>query len=77
MDGPNVLLVVLDAVRRDHLSSYGYDRPTTPEIDRLAERGTRYERAVAAAPWTPPSHAAMFSGKYPSHNGVFGPTPHY
>jgi arylsulfatase A-like enzyme len=77
MDAPNVLLVVLDAVRRDHLSCYGYDRPTTPEIDRLAERGTRYDQAVAAAPWTPPSHAVMFSGQYPSHNGVFGPTPHY
>lgn len=77
MDAPNVLLVVLDAVRRDHLSCYGHDQPTTPELDRLAERGTRFEDAIAAAPWTPPSHAAIFSGKYPSHNGVFGATPDY
>jgi arylsulfatase A-like enzyme len=77
MDAPNVLLVVLDAVRRDHVTPYGYDRPTTPELGALADQGTRYDRAIAAAPWTPPSHAAMFSGKYPSHNGVFGATPNY
>lgn len=77
MDAPNVLLVVLDAVRRDHVSCYGYDRETTPVLDDLASRATRYDQAMAAAPWTPPSHAAMFSGKYPSHNGVFGPTPEY
>jgi len=72
---PNVLLVVLDAVRKDHLSPYGYHRPTTPTLDELADRSTVYERAFAAAPWTPPSHAAMFTGKYPSNNGVFGRQP--
>lgn len=76
MDRPNVLLVVLDSVRKDHLSTYGYDRPTSPVLDGLAERATRYDQAISAAPWTPPSHGAMFTGRYPSHNGVFGITPH-
>lgn len=71
----NVLLIVLDAVRKDHLSPYGYDRPTTPELDDFAESATQYEQAIAAAPWTPPSHAAMFTGKYPSHCRVFGREP--
>jgi len=71
----NILLVVLDAVRKDHLSPYGYDRPTTPELNSLARTATRYEHAIAAAPWTPPSHASLFTGKYPSHCGVFGRQP--
>ncbi len=71
----NVLLIVLDAVRKDHLSVYGYDRPTTPELDAFAESATRYEQAIAPAPWTPPSHAALFTGKYPSHCRVFGREP--
>jgi len=77
MTRPNVLLIVLDSVRKDHLSAYGYDRPTTPALREFAERATRYDQAIAAAPWTPPSHAAMFSGKYPSNVGVFGRTPQY
>ncbi|ELZ24418.1 sulfatase [Halosimplex carlsbadense 2-9-1] len=75
MAQPNVLLIVLDAVRADHLTPYGYDRPTTPNLDAFARRATRYDDAVAAAPWTPPSHAAMFTGRYPSNNGVYGLTP--
>ena len=71
----NVLLIVLDAVRKDHLSPYGYDRPTTPNLDEFAEEATVYDSAIAAAPWTPTSHAAMFTGQYPSNNGVFGRTP--
>ena len=75
MGSPNVLLVVLDATRKDHLSCYGYDRPTTPELDALAQAGTRYEQAIAPAPWTPPSHASMFTGRYPSGHGSFGTQP--
>lgn len=77
MHTPNVLLVVLDAVRKDHLSPYGYERPTTPALDAFAEEATRYDHAVAAAPWTPSSHGAMFSGQYPSTSGIYGRTPHY
>jgi arylsulfatase A-like enzyme len=61
----NILLVVLDTVRADHLSAYGYQRRTTPNIDRLASRGIRFDEARAAAPWTLPSHATMFTGRWP------------
>ena len=62
---PNVLLIVLDTVRADHLSLYGYSRPTTPNLEKLAQRGIRFDQARAAAPWTLPSHANMFTGKWP------------
>lgn len=68
---PNVLLIVLDATRKDHLSCYGYDRPTSPTIDSIAADGTRYEQAISTSAWTPPSHASMFTGCYPSRHGVF------
>jgi arylsulfatase A-like enzyme len=58
----NVLLIVLDTVRARSLSLYGYDRGTTPNLDRLASRGVVFEQAYATAPWTAPSHASMFTG---------------
>ncbi len=67
---PNVLMIVMDAVRAGHLSCYGYRRPTTPFLESLAERGVLCERAFAPAPWTPPSHASLFTGNYPSRHGV-------
>ena len=59
---PNVLFIVLDTVRADHLSVYGYERPTSPNLERLAARSIRFEQARAAAPWTLASHASMFTG---------------
>lgn len=59
---PNILFVVLDTTRRDHLMPYGYQRETTPELGRFAQDATVFERAVSAAQWTIPSHAAMFTG---------------
>jgi hypothetical protein len=67
---PNVLLIVLDTVRTDHLSLYGYPRPTTPNLDRPAQRGVRFDKARAAAPWTLASHANMFTGRWPHELGV-------
>lgn len=75
MPSPNIILIVLDAVRKDHLSCYGYERETTPNIDHFANEATRYTQAIAAAPWTPPSHASMFTGQYPSTHRVFGGLP--
>jgi arylsulfatase A-like enzyme len=66
---PNVVLVVLDTVRADHLSTWGYDRPTTPALDRLAAQGVVFEHTYAPASWTAPSHASMFTGLYPSWHG--------
>jgi len=62
---PNVLLVVLDTVRADRLSLYGYGRGTSPTLERLARQGLRFDRARAAAPWTLASHATMFTGRWP------------
>lgn len=62
---PNVVLVVLDTVRADALSCYGYNRRTTPNLDRLARRGVRYSQARSSASWTLPSHATMFTGRWP------------
>jgi len=59
---PNVVLIVLDTVRADHLSCYGYALPTTPRIDALAAAADRYATVESTAPWTLPSHASMFTG---------------
>lgn len=69
-DGPDVLLVVVDTLRRDHVGAYGYSRDTTPVIDALAAQGTRYSRARATSSWTLPSHASLFTGELPSVHGV-------
>jgi len=63
---PNVLLIILDTVRASALSLYGYGRETTPELDAFAKGGVVFETAIAAAPWTLPSHATMFTGRYPA-----------
>jgi arylsulfatase A-like enzyme len=62
---------VCDAMRPDVLSCYGGDT-ATPAIDRLADRGVLFEQAYAAGPGSSISHAALFSGQYPSSNGVIG-----
>jgi arylsulfatase A-like enzyme len=64
-NSPNVLFVVLDTVRADRLSLYGYERPTTPNLERLSKQGIRFDRARATAPWTLASHASMFTGHWP------------
>jgi arylsulfatase A-like enzyme len=63
---PDVVLIVVDTLRADHLGCYGYRRSTSPEIDReLAARGALYERAYAPSPWTLPSIISLFSGRWP------------
>ena len=61
----NVLLIVLDTVRADSLGLYGYSRDTTPHLARWARRGVRFDWALAPAPWTFPSHATFFTGRWP------------
>jgi arylsulfatase A-like enzyme len=67
---PNVLLIVLDTVGAEHLSLYGYSRPTTPQLERFAETGVRFDRAISTAPWTLASHASRFTGRYPHELSV-------
>jgi len=60
----HVLLIVIDTLRAGHLSCYGYDRPTSPHIDRLAREGVRFERATAQSSWTAPSMVSLFTGRH-------------
>lgn len=70
LDAPNVLLISLDTFRADHAGCYGYHKNTTPHIDTLARQGVVFETAISQAPWTAPSHMAMFTGLYPSQLGI-------
>jgi arylsulfatase len=65
-----VILISLDDVAAKHLSSYWCKRETTPLVDRLAKRGWRFERCVANANWTLPSHMSMLTGVRPRRHGV-------
>lgn len=64
-DRPNVLLLVLDTVRARSLSLYGYGRKTSPVLEELASEGVTFEHAFATSSWTLPSHASLFTGRYP------------
>lgn len=66
----NVVLITLDTVRADHLHCYGDEKIQTPNIDALAARGVLFEKAVAQAPLTQPSHASMFTGENPNVHHV-------
>jgi len=66
---PNVVLISIDSLRADHLGSYGYPRPTSPSIDRLASEGVLFEVAVSSTSWTLPAHASLFTGLPDSIHG--------
>jgi arylsulfatase A-like enzyme len=67
---PNIILIVLDTVRADHLSCYGYSRHTTLNIDAIASQGTLFENAYAPASWTLASLASIFTGLLPHQHGA-------
>jgi arylsulfatase A-like enzyme len=72
---PNVLLIILDTVRAANLGLYGYGRPTTPNLDRLARHGVVFDRALSTSPWTLPAHGTMFTGRYPHELSANWKTP--
>jgi arylsulfatase A-like enzyme len=61
---PNVLVIVIDTLRTDHVSAYGYSRLTTPNIDRLASQGVLFENAISPSSWSLPSHVSLVTGRY-------------
>lgn len=66
-----VILVTVDTLRPDHLSAYGYPRPTSPVLERLVrEEAVRFDRAYAPAPWTLPSMTSLFTSLDPNRHGV-------
>ncbi len=68
--GPNVLFILVDTLRADALGAYGYQRPTSPHIDALAERGFLFREAIAESSWTIPTVASIFTGTYPDVHRV-------
>jgi arylsulfatase A-like enzyme len=65
-----VVLVVLDTVRAGSVSTYGYTRPTAPVVDALAQEGALFLDATSPSTWSLPSHASLFTGRYPSSHGA-------
>jgi arylsulfatase A-like enzyme len=66
----NLILVSIDTLRADRLGCYGYARPTSPALDRLAARGVLFEQALSPAPWTVPAHASLLTGREPRSHHV-------
>ena len=66
----NVLFLVVDTMRADHLASYGYEGSSTPNLDRFAEDAVRFDQAFTNSSWTRPSFASILSGRLPSSHGV-------
>ncbi len=67
---PNIVFVLVDTLRPDHLGFYGYERETSPFLTSLAETSTVFARAYSSSSWTAPSTASLFTGLYPNRHGV-------
>lgn len=67
---PNVILIVIDALRADHLGCYGYHRNTSPEIEKLAKEGIIFKNMYAQSSWTRPGTASILSGLFPKNHGA-------
>lgn len=62
---PNVIFIMVDALRADHVSAYGYERPTTPNLDAFMAGGARFAEATTPSAWTFPSNVSMLTGRMP------------
>ena len=69
-DAVNVVFVLIDTLRADHLSSYGYERATSPVLDAIARSGVRFSSVQSQASWTKASMASMWTGAYPVRTGI-------
>jgi arylsulfatase A-like enzyme len=67
---PNVIVLVVDTLRADHLSAYGYGRSTSPNIDGLASQGVLFENAISPSSWSFPSHVSLVTGLYQFQHGM-------
>jgi arylsulfatase A-like enzyme len=66
----NIVLITIDTLRADHLSCYGYERETSPHIDKIAERSYVFKNVIAPSSWTSPSMVSLFTSVYPINHGV-------
>lgn len=69
-DGTPIILITMDTTRADRLSCYGYERQTSPNLDRLAAESTMYTRAYSSSSWTLPAHASLLTAKFPTSHGA-------
>ncbi len=67
---PHLIIIVLDTVRKDHLSLYGYSRRTTPFLEELAQESLVFTNVQSTSSWTLPAHASLFTGLYPHDHGA-------
>ena len=67
---PNIIVISIDTLRSDFLGCYGYPRPTSPTLDKLASKGVLFEDASTPSPWTLPAHVSLLTGLYPNHHSV-------
>lgn len=72
--GPDIVLIVLDTLRADHLELYGYAHSTMPALTSWADQARVYEQASSTSSWTLPAHASLFTGQYPSTHRARGRT---
>lgn len=68
---PNIVLIIIDTLRADRLSCYGFPRPTSPEIDAIAGKGTRFKVVFSNDSWTRPSIGSMITSRYPRSIGIY------
>jgi len=66
----NVLFVLIDTLRADHLHAYGYRRPTSPVFDLLASQGVRFAQQSSQSSWTKCSMASLWTSLYPARSGI-------
>lgn len=71
IDKPHILLILVDTLRADHLGCYGYSRDTSPNLDAIAKRGILFKNVYTVAPWTNPTIASLFTGRFPQ--AIFPP----
>ncbi len=67
---PNIVVIAIDSLRADHVSSYGYEKKTTPHIDRIATDAILFDSAISPSSWTLPVFSSMLTGTYPSKHGM-------
>ena len=68
---PNLVLIVIDTLRADKMSAYGFPRPTSPDLDQLAADGIRFATVIAQSSWTRPSIGSMLTSRYPRTVGIY------
>ncbi|RMF93544.1 MAG: hypothetical protein D6734_09810, partial [Candidatus Schekmanbacteria bacterium] len=66
----NLLIITIDTLRADRLGCYGFRKNTSPAIDKFADESLLFENAIVQVPFTGPSHASLFTGKYVINHGV-------